>query len=150
MKIHTHCVALAAALVLPLAAGCSKETTKAAESTASSAAKDMKELSGKAADAAKQIPAQLEALKKSADEKVKSVDMTLADLKTKSEGKAGEAKVQIEDLMKQISAKKDEIAKALAGMDLKSMSVDTYNAAKAKVEPMLAEMTKLLEKAKSM
>lgn len=150
MNIRSTHFAIAAALVLPLAAGCSKETTEAAGNTASSAAKDMKQLGGKAAEAAKQIPAQLEALKKSADEKMPAVETAIADLQKKAETKSGESKTQLEDLIKQIGAKKDEISKAVAGMDLKSMSVETYEAAKAKVEPMLAELSKLLEKAKAM
>ena len=150
MKISSIRVALAAALVLPLVAGCSKETTNAAGTTASSAGKDMKELGGKMADAAKDLPAQLEALKKMAEDKMPAVDTAIADLKKKAEAKSGEAKTQLEDLIKQIGMKKDEISKAVAGMDLKSMSVETYNAAKAKVEPMLAEITKMIEKAKSM
>ena len=150
MKIHTHCVALAAALVLPLAVGCSKETTKAAESTSSSSVKDMKELGGKAADAAKQYTGQLEELKKAADSKMKSVDMTLADLKTKAGAKTGEAKSQIETLITQITAKKDEISKLFSGFDMKSIDMKSIEALKAKVEPMVAELSKMLEKAKAM
>lgn len=150
MNIRSSLLAIAAALVLPLAAGCSKETTEAAGTTASSAAKDLKELGGKAAEAVQQIPAQLEALKKSADEKMPAVETAIADLEKKAAAKSGDAKVQLEELIRQIGAKKDEIAKAVAELDLKSMSADTYNAAKAKVEPMLADLSKMLEKAKSM
>ncbi|MCY2959187.1 MAG: hypothetical protein NTY35_03395 [Planctomycetota bacterium] len=147
MKLNSLHLAIAAALVLPLATGCSKESTKAA---GGGSAMDVKDMGAKATEAAKQFTGQFEELKKMADGKLKGVDMTLADLKTKAGAKTGDAKSQIETLMTQLTAKKDEITKMFSGFDMKSLDMKSFEALKAKVEPMVAELTKLLEKAKSM
>ncbi len=143
MKISSIRVALAAALVLPLVAGCSKETTNAAETTASSAAKDMKELGGKVAN-------QFDALKKSAQDKMPAVESAMTDLKTKAASATGDAKVKLEELGQKLSMKKDELSKAVADMDLKGKTSEAYDTAKAKVDALLVEISQLVEKAKGM
>ncbi len=150
MKINTLGVALVAVLALPFVASCSEETSNAAAKTAESAKSDMKEMGNKAADAAKKIPAQLEELKKSSEKKLSGVDDTLADLKKKAEAKSGEAKVEMEKMISEIKMKKDEIAKSFSEMDLKASSADAYDAAKKKVDSMMTELNKMVDKAKGM
>jgi hypothetical protein len=150
MKFNTLGVALVAALALPCVTGCSEETSNAAAKTAESATKDMKELGSKAADAAKKIPDQLAELQKATEKELAAADMTIDDLKKKAEAKGGEAKAQLEKLMTEIKSKKDEIAKSLSNVDVKGATADTYAAAKKKVDEAMAELSKLVDKAKGM
>jgi hypothetical protein len=149
MKNTTRRLALAAALLVPLAAACSKETTEAASKTADSAGHDMKELGNKAVDAAKQVPAQLEELRKSAEKKLSGADATLADLQAKAATKGAEVQKDLEALGQQISAKKAELSKAISDVDWKAASADAYDAAKAKIEALATELTQLVERAKA-
>jgi len=143
MKISSIRLALATALLLPLAAGCSQETTSAAEQTAASAGKDMKELGSKVAD-------QFDALKKSAQEKMPAVESTMSDVKKKAEAATGDAKVKLEELGQKLAAKKDELSKAVSEMDVKGKSAEAYAAAKVKVDELMVEISQLVEKAKNM
>jgi len=148
MNIDFKHIAIIASLALPLAA-CSQESSNASGGSKSvtDAAKDM---GGKLADTAKQYSGQFEEMRRMADGKLSGVDTTIADLKTKADAKGGEVKTQIEGLITQIKAKKDEIAKTFSNFDMKSIDMKSFDGLEAKVEPMLAELQKLLEKAKSM
>jgi len=143
MKISSIRLALAAALVLPFFAGCSKETTNAAENTAASATKDMKELGTKVAN-------QFDALKKSAQDKMPAVESAMTDLKQKAGAATGEARVKLEEVGQKLAAKKDELSKTVADMDVKGKTADAYAAAKVKVDALMVEISQLVEKAKNM
>ncbi len=145
MNIDFKHIAILASLALPLAA-CSQETSNASKSMTDTA----KDMGGKVADATKQFTAQFDDMKKMADGKLSGVDTTIADLKSKAEAKGGDVKTQIEGLITQLTSKKDEISKTLSGFDMKSIDMKSFDGLKKKVEPMLAELQKLLEKAKSM
>ncbi len=143
MKFHSLAVVLAAALALPLVTGCSEETSNAASKTMDSASKDMKEMGAKVAD-------QFAELKKSSQKRLAESDTTVDDLKKKADAKSGEAKAQMEKLVADIKSKKDEIVKSISEMDVKSASADAYASAKKKVDEMMAELNKMVEKAKNM
>lgn len=149
MKIRSTRFAVVAALVLPLAAACTQESSTKAGSSGGVAAA-AKEMGTKAADVTKELGVQFEDMKKMADAKLAAIGPAIADLEKKAGAKSGDAKGQIETLVKQLTAKKDEITKVLAGFDLKSLDKTSIEGLKKKLEPMLAELTKMLEQAKGM
>ena len=143
MKIRTFSVVLAAALAFPLVTGCSEETSNAAGKTMDSASKDMKEMGAKVAD-------QFTELKKSSEKQLAEAGTTVDDLQKKADAKSGEAKAQMEKLVADIKSKKDEIAKSISEMDVKAASAEAYESAKKKVDEMMGELNKMVEKAKNM
>ncbi|MBL8863668.1 MAG: hypothetical protein JNK02_16885 [Planctomycetes bacterium] len=139
-------VASVLTLALPLVA-CSKEETQAAGQSASKAVDAAKEMGAKAAD---EIARQFGELKSKAEGQTAGVDAAIADLKRKAEAKGAEAKTSIDALVADLAKKKDEIVKMVSSLDVKALDAKALEDAKKKLEPLLAELQKLIDKAKSM
>lgn len=144
MKTSTVHLTLAAALLIPLATACSDSTKAASPSSTTSAMGD------KAKDMTAQASAWFADLKKSAESRLAGLDTTVADLKAKAASKSEEARKDLEDLIAQLEAKKVELQKTLAGYDVKQATKDSYDNLKTRVDAMIAEINKVVDKAKAM
>lgn len=128
------CIAFAAVLALPLVSACSHETTEAASKTLESAGKD--------------ISANYAELKKSTEKQLAKVDDELADLKVKAQSLTGEAREEADELAVKIRAKKDEVAKAVADLDVPGKTEQAWETSKKKVDGLMKDLTQLVEQAK--
>ncbi len=144
MKNSTLNLTLAIALLVPLATACSDSTKAASPSSTTSAMGD------KAKEMAAQASTMFADLKKSAESRLAGLDTTVADLKAKAASKSEEARKDLEDLIEQLEAKKVELKKTLADYDMKKATKDSYDNLKTRVDAMVAEINKVVEKAKAM
>lgn len=141
MKNPTLSLSLAGALLLPLAAACTQDSTKAA-SPSGSTTTTMKDMGGSWTN-------QYNDLKRMADTRIATMDTTIADLRAKAAAGTEEARNDIEDLTEQLQAKKIELQKVLADYDMKKASKDSYDNLKTRVDAMVVEINKVIEKAKA-
>jgi DNA repair exonuclease SbcCD ATPase subunit len=144
MKNQTLQLSIAAALLIPLATGCSDSSTKAAPPTGSTST-----MGDKAKDMAAEASTLFADLKRSAETRLAGLDTTIADLRAKAAAQTEDARKDLEDLIAQLEAKKVELQKTLADYDLKKATKDSYENLKTRVDAMIDEINKVVEKAKA-
>jgi len=143
MKAHPATIAL---LALPLLAACSGESQASGVEKATTAAKEMGD---KAKDMAAEFTQEFNQLKADAETRIANVDAAVADLRKNAAAKGGDLQKDVEKMAEQIVAKRDEVKKLLAGFDLKKCDMQAFGNLKSKIEPILAELGALLDRAKS-
>lgn len=140
MKAHTLVVTLGAALLLGL--GCSGGTTDAASSTPTTTSADGG-LSG-----VPELATRLQALKRKVDGRLSGLDFAVADLRMIAAAKGVEEQNTIHETIEQIVSRKDAIKAELVGTRAENMTLASMSALEHKVEPMLAELEKLIDESR--
>ena len=144
MKNPTVHLTIAAALLVSLATACSDHTTKAAPPASTTHTMG---------DTAKEMGAQASTmfadLKRTTETKLAGLDTTVADLRAKAAAQTEEVREDLNDLITQLEAKKIELQKTLNDYDLKKATKDSYENLKTRIDAQIAEINKVVEKAKA-
>jgi len=145
MKKPNVNLTLAAALLVSLATACA-DSTKAAPPSSTSGTTTMGD---KAKDMTAQASTWFADLKRSAETRLAGLDTTVADLKAKAATKTEDQREELDDLIEQLQAKKIELQKTLNDYDMKKATKDSYDNLKTRVDAMIAEINKVVDKAKA-
>ena len=143
MKNPTVHLTIAAALLVSLATACADSTKAAPPSSTTHTVGD------KAKDMGAQASTMFADLKRSTETRLASLDTTVADLRAKAAAQTEEVRKDLNDLITQLEAKKVELQKTLNDYDLKKATKDSYENLKTRVDAQIAEINKVIEKAKA-